>query len=101
MKFFFTLLFVAVFNTACIDKVIHQGNVLNPDSIWIIQEGDTRFSVEVEMGPPAIKDADHPERMLYIEDVYDEETDEKYTRGVEVTYDEAWRVKSIRRFGFE
>ena len=95
------MLTIALVNTACVDKIIHQGNVIDPDSIWIIQEGDTRFSVEYEMGPPAIKDPAHPERVLYIEDVYDEETDEEYTRGVEVTYDKAWRVTDIRRFGFK
>jgi outer membrane protein assembly factor BamE (lipoprotein component of BamABCDE complex) len=85
----------------CIKKEIHQGNVIDPDSIWIIQKGDTRFAIESEMGTPMIKDASHPERALYIEYVVDEEADETYTRGVEVTYDQAWRATNIRRFGFE
>ncbi len=85
----------------CLKQEIHQGNVLDPDSIWIIQEGDTRFAIESELGPPAIVDAAHPERALFIEDVRDEKTGETYTRGVEVIYDKAWRAKSIRRFGFE
>ncbi len=85
----------------CLKQEIHQGNVLDPDSIWIIQEGDTRFAIESELGPPAIVDTAHPERALFIEDVRDEKTGETYTRGVEVIYDKAWRAKSIRRFGFE
>jgi len=86
--------------TGCIKQKIHQGNVIDEDSIWIIQEGDTRFTIESELGTPAIKDPAHPERSLYIDYFYDEETKEKYTRGVEVVYDEAWRAISIRRFGF-
>jgi outer membrane protein assembly factor BamE (lipoprotein component of BamABCDE complex) len=101
MKLLITLLWVAWLSTGCLKQSIHQGNVLNPDSIWIIQEGDTRFAIEKELGAPAILDSEHPERALFIEDVRDEKTDEKYTRGVEVIYDEAWRAVSIRRFGFE
>lgn len=88
-------------STACIKQKIHQGNVIDTDSIWIIQEGDTRFAIESEMGTPMIKDSNHPKRALYIEEFYDEETGEKYTRGVEIIYDNAWRAKNIRRFGFE
>ena len=87
--------------TGCIDKKIHQGNVIDANNIWIIQEGDTRFSIESELGSPAVKDDAHPERALYIEYVLDEETGDQYKRGVEVTYESAWRAKSIRRFGFE
>jgi len=98
------VLFAILFSltlTGCLDKKIHQGNVINPNSIWIIQEGDTRFAIESELGTPAVKDSAHPERALYIDYFFDEETGEKYTRGVEVTYDDAWRAKSIRRFGYE
>lgn len=101
MKRLLILLTTAVFSTACIKQNIHQGNVIDPDSVWIIQEGDTRFAVERELGSPAIQDKAYPQRALYIEDFYDENTGKKYTRGVEVIYDEAWRAKSIRRFGFE
>ncbi len=101
MKLLFALVCLAILNTGCLKHEIHQGNVIDPDSIWIIQEGDTRFAIESELGVPAIVDPAHPERALFIEDVRDEKTDEKYTRGVEVTYDKAWRATSIRRFGFE
>ncbi|MDX8387420.1 MAG: outer membrane protein assembly factor BamE [Ghiorsea sp.] len=90
-----------IFITGCIKKDIHQGNVIDPDSIWIIQKGDTRFAIEAEMGTPMIQDSSHPERALYIEYLENEEAGEKYTRGVEVTYDKAWRATNIRRFGFE
>ncbi|MDQ6980043.1 MAG: outer membrane protein assembly factor BamE [Ghiorsea sp.] len=101
MKLFITIMMCALLSTACIKQKIHQGNVIDPDSIWIIQEGDTRFAIEQEMGTPMVKDSAHPERALYIEEFYDEETGEQYTRGVEVIYDDAWRATSIRRFGFE
>ncbi|HIP07023.1 MAG TPA: outer membrane protein assembly factor BamE [Mariprofundaceae bacterium] len=101
MKLFFTLVLIGLLSAGCIKQKIHQGNVIDTDSIWIIQEGDTRFSIESEMGSPAIVDSAHPERALYIEDFYDEETGERYTRGVEIVYDEAFRAQSIRRFGFE
>lgn len=85
----------------CIKAKIHQGNVIDENSIWIIQEGDTRFAIESELGSPTIQDDTHPERSLYIDYFYDEETNETYTRGVEVIYDKAWRAITIRRFGFE
>lgn len=73
---------------------------MNEDSIWIIQKGDTRFAIENELGTPTIKDPAHPLRSLYIEYFFDEETNEKFTRGVEVVYDSSWRATTIRRFGF-
>ncbi|MDX8381724.1 MAG: outer membrane protein assembly factor BamE [Ghiorsea sp.] len=101
MKTFFILMFTSLILSGCLSQNIHQGNVIKPDNIWIIQEGDTRFSIEKEMGPPAIVDPAHPQIALYIEEVDDEDTQEKYTRGVEITYDKAWRATNIRRFGFE
>ncbi len=101
MKAWLSLCIAAWLMAGCVKQQIHQGNVIDPDSIWIIQEGDTRFAIEQEMGTPMIKDSAHPERVLYIEEVYNEETGEQYTRGVEVTYDQDWRAKRIRRFGFE
>ena len=101
MKLFITLMICVLISTACIKQKIHQGNIIDPDSIWIIQEGDTRFAIEQEMGTPMVKDSAHPKRALYIEEFYDEETGEQYTRGVEIIYDDAWRAKNIRRFGFE
>ncbi|MDQ6989012.1 MAG: outer membrane protein assembly factor BamE [Mariprofundaceae bacterium] len=95
----FTLLFL--FLSGCLNTQIHQGNVIDPDTIWLIQEGDTRFAIESELGSPMVQDAQHPERALYIEDFYNEATGESYTRGIRVTYDTAWRAESIQRFGFE
>jgi len=87
--------------SACVSNQIHQGNVINEDSIWIIQEGDTRFAIESELGSPAIKDKAHPERVIYVEDFYDEDTSKSYTRSIEIIYDKAWRAESINRVGFE
>ena len=101
MKILFILMLTSLLATGCAKKQIHQGNVLDADNIWIIQEGDTRFAIEQEMGTPAIRDAEHPNRVLYIEYVDNRETDERYTRGVEITYDTEWRAEQIRRFGFE
>jgi len=101
MKILLIIALSSLLTVGCAKKQIHQGNVLNEDSIWIIQEGDTRFAIEKEIGTPAIIDKEHPYRALYIEYVDDRETDERYTRGVEVTYDSEWRAKAIRRFGFE
>jgi len=101
MKLLITLMLCALLSTACIKQEIHQGNVIDADKVWIIQEGDTRFAIESQLGSPMVKDSAHPERVLYIEDYYNEDTGEKYTRGVEVTYDNAWRAENIRRFGFE
>jgi outer membrane protein assembly factor BamE (lipoprotein component of BamABCDE complex) len=101
MKLLITLTLLSLLTSGCIKQEIQQGNVIDPDSIWIIQEGDTRFSIEAEMGSPILKDADHPKRALYIEEFFNEETGEKYNRGVEVLYDNAWRAENIRRFGFE
>jgi len=86
---------------SCANKIIHQGNVIDPDNAWIIQEGDTRFAIESEIGSPTINDASYPKRAVYIDHVFNEETEESYTRSIEIIYDEAWRVKSIRRVGFE
>lgn len=101
MKLLLAFSLLCLLNTGCIKQEIHQGNVIDPNSIWIIQKGDTRFAVEAEMGPPVIKDPAHPQRVLYVEEVYDEEKGEKYTRSVAINYDEAWRVESIQRQGFE
>ncbi len=101
MKLLSIFILLCLLSTGCIKQEIHQGNVIDPNSIWIIQKGDTRFAVEAEMGPPMITDTAYPRRVLYIEEVYDEETGEKYTRSVAVNYDDAWRVESIKRLGFE
>jgi len=95
------LLLAALASTGCMTHPIQQGNVLDADNVWLIQEGDTRFRVESLLGTPAIKDPLHPNRVHYVEQVDNADTGKKYTRGVDIEYDEALRVKSINRYGFD
>jgi outer membrane protein assembly factor BamE (lipoprotein component of BamABCDE complex) len=85
----------------CMSHPIHQGNVMKADNVWAIQEGDTRFRVESLLGTPAIKDPLHPNRVHYVEEVDNDDSGEKFTRGVDIEYDNALRVKSIHRYGFK
>ena len=86
--------------SSCVSAPIHQGNVLPPEKVYQIREGHTRFQVESILGTPVLEDALHPNRVVYIEDVDDDETDELFLRGIEIRYDEALRVKSLRMFGY-
>jgi len=97
-----TLLFVTLFSaTACMQHEIHQGNMLKNENVWLIQEGDSRFRVETLLGSPAIKDALHPNRVTYIEDQRNAEEDPDMLRRIDITYDEALRVKKIDHYGFD
>ncbi len=97
-----TLLFALLFSTtACMRHEIHQGNVLKDESIWLIEEGDSRFRVESLLGSPAIIDTLHPNRVTYIEDRRDAEADPDVLRRIDITYDDALRVKKIEHFGFD
>ncbi|MDQ6955245.1 MAG: outer membrane protein assembly factor BamE [Mariprofundaceae bacterium] len=78
-----------------------QGNILNKDEAWLLQEGDTKFRVESLLGTPAIKDLLHPNRVQYIEQVKKNNDNIAYTRGIIIDYDQALRIKHIQRFGFE
>lgn len=85
----------------CMKQAILQGNVMKADNVWQIGVGDTRFRVESLLGTPAIQDPLHPNRVHYVEEVDNPDTGEKYTRGVDIEYDNALRVKSIHRYGFK
>ncbi len=85
----------------CLQHVIHQGNMLKPGLETTIQEGDTRFHVESMLGTPMLRDDLHPSRAIYVEEYMDPDSGKKFTRRVEIIYDRAERVKSIKRFGFE
>jgi len=87
--------------SACRTYEIHQGNVLKNENVWSIQEGDSRFRVETLLGSPAIKDPLHPNRVRYVEDHRNSETEKDKLRTVEITYDNALRVKKIEYFGFD
>lgn len=93
-------LLIILSSTACMHRDIHQGTVLNDGDVWLIQEGDTRFHVETVLGSPTIKDLLHPNRVQYVEQVKKEDPEVAYTRGIIIDYDNALRVKHIKRFGF-
>lgn len=97
------LLTIVLSTVACRTYEIHQGNVLNEDNVWSIQQGDSKFQVESLLGSPAMKDPLHPHRVRYVEDhrnIEDEKEKEKL-RVIEITYDEALRVKKINYIGFD
>jgi len=78
-----------------------QGNVLEENDVWLIQEGDTKFRVESTLGTAIISDPLRPNRVEYVQQVHHEDTGIAFTRGVIIDYDEALRVQHIERFGFE
>ena len=86
--------------TACRTYEIHQGNVMKNEDIWSVQEGDSRFRVETLLGTPAMKDPLHPNRVRYVEDHRNSDTEEDKLRVIEITYDNALRVKKIEYSGF-
>lgn len=87
--------------SACMKVPTQQGNVLKPEMMSQISEGDSRFQVESLIGTPVLNDDLHPNRSIYMEIYNNPDTGEKYQRRVEITYNESGRVKSIRRFGFD
>ncbi len=87
--------------SACLHEPIHQGNRLDGNEINMIQEGNTKFTIEQKLGTPILNSTLHPHRVTYFEEFEDEDTGDMRRRGVEITYDAAWRAKKIRRFGFE
>jgi len=93
--------FLVLSLSGCLTHVTHQGNVLDPNKVSQIWEGDSKFHVETLLGQPVLKDTLHPNRALYVEDYRNPDTGETYTRGIEITYDKALRVTHIRRFGFD
>jgi len=100
-KMFLLCLLIAVSSTACMHRNTNQGNVFNKGDAWLVQEGDTKFHVESVLGTPAIKDLLRPNRVEYIEQVKEEDPDVAYTRGIIIDYDDALRVKHLKRFGFK
>jgi len=86
---------------ACKSYEIHQGNVINDQNAWAIHVGDSRFQVESLLGTPAMKDPIHPNRVRYVEDHRNSDTEADKLRIIEITYDDALRVKKIERFGFD
>jgi len=99
--FIFLSALLTLFLSGCLHEPIHQGNRLDGNEINLIQEGDTKFTIEQKLGTPALGSALHPHRVTYFEEFEDEDSGDIRRRGVEIIYDPAWRAKEIRRFGFE
>jgi len=92
---------VVLLLTGCMYEPIHQGNRLSVDKVTRIQEGQTKFKVEQLLGTPMLNSTLHPKRVTYYEEFEDEDSGDIKKRGIEITYDDALRVKHLRRFGFE
>lgn len=86
--------------SGCLQHVMHQGNVLKPGLVLQIREGDTRFRVESLLGTPVLQNVLTPNRATYIEDYYDPETGKAFRRSIDIIYDDANRVASIKLKGF-
>lgn len=101
MRIMIVLLLATLLLAGCLHEPIHQGNRLDINKVNLISEGDTQFNIEQRLGSPSIRSTLHPHRVIYYEMFEDEESGEMRKRGVEVSYDDAWRAKAIRRFGFD
>jgi len=95
-----TIAITALLLSGCLHTPIHQGNRLDADKVAQIQQGQTRFQVEQLLGTPMLNSTLHPNRVTYYEEFKDEESGNMIKRGVEISYDNAWRVKRSRDFGF-
>jgi len=96
-----TIVITALLLSGCLKDPIHQGNRLDAGKVAQIQEGQTRFQVQQLLGTPMLASKLHPNRVTYYEEFEDDKSGELIKRGVEVSYDNAWRVKHIREFGFD
>lgn len=92
---------LTLFLTGCLREPIHQGNRLDANEIYLIKEGDTKFTIEQTLGTPVLLNVLYPNRATYYEEFEDEDSGDMRKRGVEITYDSARRAKKIRRFGFK
>ncbi|MFQ5345496.1 MAG: outer membrane protein assembly factor BamE [Mariprofundus sp.] len=92
---------LALLLAGCLTVPVHQGNRLDASEIYLIQEGDSKFSIEQKLGSPVLTSVLHPNRVTYYEEFEDEDSGEMQKRGVEITYDDAQRAIKIRRFGFD
>jgi len=87
--------------TACLHEPIHQGNRLKENNIYLIKTGDTKFSIEQQLGTPVLNNVLHPNRVTYYEEFEDEDTGKILWRYVEIVYDDAFRAQKITRTGFD
>ena len=102
MKYLITILAVSsILLSGCMREQIHQGNRLKRGNVMQLKEGDTKFYVEQTLGTPALDNVLNSNRVVYYEEYEDEESGDMVKRGVEIIYDDAMRIKELRRFGFE
>lgn len=101
LKVWLLVLSLGLIASGCMKQVRHQGNHIDANSVWLIQEGDSRFRVETLLGTPMLIDPLHANKVRYVEEYNNPETGEKYTRSVSIVYDDALRVQSIQRQGFD
>jgi len=99
--FILTALSTGMLLTACLHEPIHQGNRLDNNAIYLIQKGDTKFSIEQKLGIPVLNNILHPKRVTYYEEFEDDESGKILWRYVEIVYDDALRAQKITRKGFE
>ncbi|MDX8389793.1 MAG: outer membrane protein assembly factor BamE [Mariprofundaceae bacterium] len=95
----YTLLLLTLIS-GCLKREIHQGNVLEPEKVLQIREGDTRYRVEALIGTPVARNVLYPQRASYIEDYVNPNKGERYRRGITIEYDRSGRVESLHRYGF-
>lgn len=96
-----TLVSTGLLLTACLHEPIHQGNRLDSNNIYLITEGNTKFTIEQKLGSPVLNNTLHPNRVTYYEEFEDEESGKILWRSIEIEYDNALRAKKITRTGFE
>ena len=101
MRNLIILTFAAALLSACMHEPIHQGNRLKPNSVNLISVGETKFTIEQRLGSPSLQSTLHPRRIVYYEMFEDDDSGDMRKRGVEITYDDAWRASEIHRFGFD
>jgi len=101
MRTLFLLMALSTLLTACLHEPIHQGNRLDGNEIYLIQKGDSKFSIEQKLGSPSLNNTLHPNRATYYEEFEDEESGKLLWRSVEIVYDSALRAQKITRAGFE
>ncbi|MBL4776086.1 MAG: outer membrane protein assembly factor BamE [Mariprofundus sp.] len=99
--FMLTILSTGLLLAACLHEPIHQGNRLDNNNIYLIQTGDSKFSIEQKLGSPALNNILHPKRVTYYEEFEDEDSGKILWRYVEIVYDDALRAQKITRTGFE
>ncbi len=99
--FSITALAAGMLLTACLHEPIHQGNRLDGDEVYMINKGDSKFSIEQKLGSPSLDNVLHPNRVTYFEEFEDEDSGKTLWRSIEIVYDSALRAQKVTRTGFK